>query len=271
MLLRLNLRGNRRKGPKAVPAPERTADAVRTPACGFVPGHIYRPRGFGKRYPHYIRKVWNPDAKSDKILAMTSVGNILNTHTGPVRVVGMVPVAVRANGPDYNQALTQALEGEAASAVTADISSEGQAAAAAAAQLATTAASQPTVQAVFVSTPQAVTATPDGVQGGDNNQNGANAGGTDQTDGSIQANGHDKNGDGKSDTPDASGNDSGSTSGLGKDASTEKSDTGKSGKSAHWEPSGLAKIAALYRSTEKLSATQSAPTAAGSDNLDILG
>ncbi|HVI52251.1 MAG TPA: hypothetical protein VM661_13640 [Candidatus Sulfotelmatobacter sp.] len=193
---------------------------------------------------------------------MTSVGNILNTHTGTVRIVGMVPVGARANGPDYNQALTQALGGDSASpstAVTTDISAAGQAAAAQQGSDATNASTPAPVQTLFVSDPDGDDdQTKAGESGGDGQGDMTASGRKDSANGPQSASG--QNADGQNGNGDDNGD------GADKTDAAEKS-----GKPAHWEPSGSAKIAALYRNTEKLAAGQDGNIPTSGDGLSILG
>jgi len=154
-------------------------------------------------------------------------------------VVVMVPVGARPSGEDYSQALTQAVGGSAAvaanvpAALAQQQDSSGQNADASMVNGPSSASLQAAVQAVFVQDPQ----------------------GTDAPPGTTNPNGENSNGN-SSDTTDKS--------------QTDADKTAKSSKPSHWEPSGLAKIAALYRDTEKLASAQDSGTATG-DHLSILG
>jgi hypothetical protein len=99
------------------------------------------------------------------------------------------------------------------------------------------------MQAVFVLEPQAVTASPNSSNlSGD--QNGMDANGNNDDTGK-----NGKDGDAASSSRSADG-------------------TSHTGKPGHWEPSGMAKITAMYRSAEKLSAEEAA---ANGEHLSVLG
>ena len=190
---------------------------------------------------------------------MTSVGTIINTHTGPARVVVMVPVGARPDGQNYSQALTQAVANGAVTAADAATTSPAALAQQNAAGNPTSPASsgptaamvtsQPVVQAVFVLDPHALSASPDSSgpqtdgQSSDGTSSGLNGSSTDPQ-------------NGKDGTRSADGS-----------ASDGTDKAGENGKS-HWQPSGSARIAALYRTTEK---TASDSAASVGDNLSILG
>ena len=173
---------------------------------------------------------------------MTTIGTIITTHTGPARVVVMVPGGTRPDGQDYNQALTQAVASAAVPAAGAPVnaaqqSDNGQSSPSTATPAPSPVSSQPAMQAVFVLDPHAITASPFGSGSSDdqNNTDGQQTGAKDQTRSADGTTGHD----------------------------------GKS----HWQPSGLAKITAMYRTAEKLTASEggdAAPAATG-DHLSILG
>lgn len=176
---------------------------------------------------------------------MTTIGTIITTHTGPARVVVMVPGGTRPDGQDYNQALTQAVANGSAVAAgvplsAAQQSDNGQNNTTTTAPAPSPVTSQPAMQAVFVLDPHAMTASPDsssssGDQSGKDNTDGQQTGTKDQT----------RSADGS---------------------------TGPDGK-PHWQPSGLAKITAMYRTAEKLTASEGgdASPAASGDHVSILG
>jgi len=157
----------------------------------------------------------------------------------------MVPGGTRPDGQDYNQALTQAVASGAVAAAGAPIaapqqSDNGQNTPTTTAPAPSPVTSQPAMQAVFVLDPHAITANPNG-------------------------------------SPDSSGSTDGQTGKNDTDGQTGTKDqtrsadgsTGPDGKS-HWQPSGLAKITALYRTTEKLTASEGGDGSIG-DHLSILG
>lgn len=189
---------------------------------------------------------------------MTSVGTIINTHTGPARVVVMVPVGARPDGQNYSQALTQAVGNGAVAAADASVpavAAQQNAAGTQSAPASSGSASitgQPAVQAVFVLDPHALSASP-------------NNSGTQTDDQNGDGNGSDNSGLSGSPTDPQNGQD-GTTSADGSSSgATHKA--GESGKS-HWQPSGSARIAAIYRNTEKSASDNAASVG---DNLSILG
>ena len=169
---------------------------------------------------------------------MTTIGNIITTHTGLARVVVMVPGGTRPDGQDYNQALTQAVASGAVPAAGAPVnaaqqSDNGQSNPSTAIPAPSPVTSQPAMQAVFVLDPHAITASPNG-------------------------------------SPDSS-----STDGQQKQTGTTDQTRSANGPDdkAHWQPSGLAKITAMYRTAEKLTASEGGDSgaAATGDHLSILG
>ncbi len=157
------------------------------------------------------------------------IGTIIPTHTGPVRITGMVPGGVRTDGTTYSQALTQALANSPAPAQdqTQAATAPGADQNTAANQTADTSGQTP-VQSLYLADNTSQNTAP-------------NSGTADTNTGS------------------------GGTAAVGGQAPEAKavSDT-----PTHWTPSGLAKIAAMYSSTEQRGGGKGA---IGTDHLNIMG
>ena len=171
---------------------------------------------------------------------MTTIGNIINTHTGPARVVVMLPAAAKTDQQSYSQALTQAVAGGLVSVPGANPAGSQQpggqtpSSSSDSPAISTSAA----VQSVFVEHPQAMgapemSANLSGAQG----QSGSSFGGNSDT----------------------SSQDDGQTGDQNKSQSQTQAQA-----HSKWEPTGLAKVSALYRHTGKIADDHSA-------KLDISG
>lgn len=176
---------------------------------------------------------------------MTTIGTIIRTHTGPARVVVMVPADARTNGESY---LTQAVAGGSVPATVApavQASAGGQSGSSGNdSGTTTTASTQAAVQSVFVVDPHALSGNAQSSDGqGDPITQPDNASSADKSDGTSSA------------------------TVTSDQKAAQKAEDNK--QAHHWEPSGSAKIAALYRSTEQLNGGND--TTAKADHVTIYG